>query len=528
MAQYIEVNGQTIEFPDGMAAPDIEKAIKANMMSIAPQKASPADEVGAGEAALISAGRNTDKIVQGVKQGYYGAKSLFEKPSLSDLVLGGTPSQRKLKEMEAEEADKDQLYAPLAKARPVSTTVGGLAPALTAGVLTGGTTLLGGATAAALPSVLSYGSVEERLKRGAVDAVGGAGGVLLGRGISRFLKPSGANTQAVSDTVLDAANRVGYKPTPAQISQNPAMAGFENYLLRSPGSSGRMQAVTNANQTALNRTAAKAMGETADNLDEGVFAAAQSRVGGEFNRLGQVTKPDLSQGFLNALAKVDADNAARGSFANKNVDSLIDKGLDLAAQNKLSGTAYKEVRTELSNQAQSAFRGGDATVGQAYKEIVSALDDAAKGSLSKADQKAWDVARKEWAAFKTLSKSNVAEGGNVSAARVASAVRARGPQLRTGAASGELADIARIGEAFKGVANPTSGQLNQQMMYGNPITGIPMLLANKTAAAAYMSPLGQKYFSRGLLDVGSGGQLLLGQAGMAGGIPAARGLLGVE
>lgn len=36
MAQYVEVNGQTIEFPDGMAAPDIEAAIKANMSSIKP------------------------------------------------------------------------------------------------------------------------------------------------------------------------------------------------------------------------------------------------------------------------------------------------------------------------------------------------------------------------------------------------------------------------------------------------------------------------------------------------------------
>lgn len=470
------------------------------------------DKVGRGEAALIAAGQGTDKIVQGVRQAY-------------NYLTG---DQATLDDMAADQADKDKNFKKLKDQYPVATAAGQVVPALTAGLVTGGTSLLGGATAAALPSVLSYGTAGERLKRGAVDAVGGAGGVLLGRGVARLLKPSGVGTQAVSDTVLDASSRLGYKPTPAQITQNPAMAAFENYLQRSPGSSGRMQAVTEANQSALNRGAAKAMGETADTLDEGVFAAAQNRVGSEFTRLGQVTKPDLNQGFLNALVKVDADNAARGAFANKNVDSLIDKGLDLAAQNKLSGTAYKEVRTELSNQAQSAFRGGDATTGQAYKQIVSALDDAAKGSLSKADQEAWDVARKQWAAFKTLTKSNVAEGGNVSAARVASAMRARGPQLRTGAASGELSDIARIGEAFKGVPNPTSGQLNQQMMYGNPVTGIPLLLANKGAAAAYMSPLGQRYFSRGLIDVGPTGQALLGQAGLATGIPATRGLLGVE
>lgn len=506
------------EVPEG-TTPEAAQAMISEMVSQGAPKAqptapvTPADNIGMGEAALIAAGRGTDKIVQGVRQAYNWA----------------TGDDATLEKMKAEEADKDRLFAPLAKKHPVMTTVGELAPAAATGLLTGGTSLLSGAAAAAIPSVLSYGTAEERFKRGAVDALGGAGGVAIGRGLSRLLKPAGAGTQAVSDTVLDAANRVGYKPTPAQISQNPAMAGLENYLLRSPGSSGRMQAVASSNQTALNRAAAKAMGETADNLDEGVFAAAQNRIGGEFTRLGQVTQPDLSQGFLGALVKVDADNAARGAFANSKIDSLIDKGLDLASQNKLSGTAYKEVRTELSNQAQAAFKSGDATVGQAYKQIVAALDDAAKGSLSKADQEAWDVARKQWATFKTLTKSNVAEAGNVSAPRLAAAVRARGPQLRTGAASGELADIARIGEAFKSVPNPTSGQLPQmQMMYGNPITGVPMLLANKGAAAAYMSPLGQRYFSRGLLDVGQGGQALLGRAGMAAGIPAARGLLGVE
>ncbi|MBK5204060.1 MAG: hypothetical protein JJD98_01220 [Polaromonas sp.] len=38
MAQYVEVNGQTIEFPDGMALGDMESAIKANIMSIKPVK----------------------------------------------------------------------------------------------------------------------------------------------------------------------------------------------------------------------------------------------------------------------------------------------------------------------------------------------------------------------------------------------------------------------------------------------------------------------------------------------------------
>lgn len=506
MPQIIEVPGMgQVEFPDGMSDAQIVAAIKQNQQPQGPQE-------GMGQAMLIAAGRGTDKVVQGVKQGAAWLRN--DQPTLDRMA--------------ADEADKDARYKPLQEKFPTATAFAENTPAIAASVLTGGTSLLGGAAAAGLPSLMSYGTGEERLKRGAVDAIGGAGGVALGKGVARLLKPAGVGVQGVSDDALAAAGRLGYKPTPAQISNNPGMQNFENYLLRTPGSSGTMQKAVQGQQTALNRAGAKAMGETADSLDEGVFAAAQGRIGSEFDRLSAITKPDLSGGFLNTLAKVDADNAARGSFASSKVKDLVDKGLDLAAHNNLDGKAYKEIRTALQNEAQAAFRGGDATVGQAYKSLVKALDDAAKGSLSKADQEAWDAARQQWGAFKALTKGNVAEGGNVSAARAAAKVREQGPQLRTGQATGELADIARIGEAFKSVPNPNSGNLMNQMMFSNPITGLPMLAANKAMAAAYMSPAGQRYFSRGLLDVGQTGQGLLGRAGGQLAIPATRGLLGVE
>lgn len=511
MPQRIDVPGMGIvEFPDGMSDDQIAAAIRQNMPQ---QEAAPqGPQEGMGQAMLIGAGRGTDKVVQGVRQAYNWM----------------TGDQATLDKMAQAEAEKDRLYQPLQGKYPIATGIGEAAPALAAGVMTGGTTVAGGALAGALPSLLSYGTAEERLKRGAVDGAGGAAGVVLGKGVARLLKPAGVGAKQVGGEALEAANRLGYKPMPSQIANNPGMAGFENYLLRSPGSSGTMQRVVNSNQSALNRAGARAMGETADSLDEGVFAAAQGRIGAEFDRLGQITKPDLTGGFLNTLAKIDSDNAARGAFSSPKIKDLVDKGLDLASKNNLDGKAYKEIRTALSNEAQSAFRGGDATTGQALKSMVASLDDAAKGSLSPADQKAWDVARAQWKAFKTLSKSNVAEAGNVSAARTAAAVRAQGPGLRTGAAKGDLADVARVGEAFKGVGNPNSGQLAQQMLYGNPFTGIPLAMGNKAAAAAYMSPLGQRYFSQGLIDIGRPGQQLLNRGGTLLAIPGARGLLGVE
>ena len=510
MPMYAELHdGRRLEFPDGTDPSVIQGAVK-KMLS--QPSATPAFESpGAMKAGLISAGRATDQVVKGVQQAWYA----------------GTGNQNGLDRLSAETTANDAAFKPLAEAHPIATGIGGAAPALAAFPLTGGTSLLKAGVSAALPSLLSYGTPEERLKRGAMDGAFGATGAAVGKLASRLLKPAGSGAPAVSDEVLDAASRIGYKPTPAQITQSPFLGNLENFFSKNPGSSGAMQKAFQNNQTALNTAGARAMGETASDLGEGTFSAAKSRIGDEFTRLSAVTKPQLGDEFLTALGKIDAANKARGPFLNKGVDGLIDKGLDLAAQNNLTGKAYKEIRTELSNQAQTAFRGGDATTGQAYKDVVKALDSAAKKSLSETDQEAWDVARKQWGAFKTLSKGNVAEAGDLSAARVASAVRRNSDGLRTGAAQGDLADVARIGEAFKGVQNPNSGNLVNQLAYQN-MFGPLMMAGNRATSAAYLSPMGTKYFSKGLADVGPAWNEILGRSGVQLGIPTGRGLLGVE
>lgn len=516
MPQIIEVPQLgRVEFPDGMSDADIAKAIQSTL-SAAPetQKPEEPDAVGAWEAGKLAAGRATDNILDGITQLYLGARG--EKSALKALKQSN--------------AEKNASFAPVQEQHPIATGIGNAVPMMAIPV--GGASAMGmigrSALAGAAPEMLAYGSADERLKRGAVGAMGGAIGAGIGLGAARLLKPAGASAQGVSKDALAAAERVGVKMTAGQRAQNPAMQNFENYLSRSPGSSGSMQARTAANQGAMNKAAAQAMGSSSDDLSEATFSAARDAIGAKFQQLQAVTAPQLDGDFLGALVKIDASNNARGAFRSKSIDDLVDKGLDLAAQNKLTGAAYKEIRTQLSNDAQSAFKGGDATLGQALKTIRSALDGAAKKSLSKADQEAWDLTRKQWAAYKTLTKSNVAEAGNVSAARLAAALRQQGDGLRTGAASGPLADIGRLGEAVKSVSNPNSGQLVNQMIYGNPFTGIPMMLGNKAAEVTYMNPAMQKYFAKGMIDVGPKTRLVLGKVAAPVGPPLVGGLLGAQ
>src|SRR5205085_9819878 len=128
MPQRIDVPGMGIvEFPDGMGDEQIAAAIRKSM----PQEQPQAEVPGIGESMLVAAGRGTDKIVQGVRQAYNWA----------------TNDQGTLDKMAGDEAEKDRLYKPLQEARPYATGLGEMAPNIAAGMMTGGTSLVGAAAA---------------------------------------------------------------------------------------------------------------------------------------------------------------------------------------------------------------------------------------------------------------------------------------------------------------------------------------------------------------------------------------------
>lgn len=503
--------------PDGMSKADLVAKLERNGMSVPAEWKAPkvtgaqmrAKETGADEAFLAGAGSKVNDILNGLTQRYLQLRG-------DDKALGG------LAQNVASEAEP---MAALKSERPISTGLGGALPAMAipgAGAGYGGAMLAG-----ALPELMSYGTGQEVLSRGAVGAAGGAAGRAIGGGIASLLKPAGVGVNT-NTAAIEAAKRIGFKPMAGQATQNPAMLNVENYLARSPGSSGIMQALNEANKTALNRAAAKSIGQSADDVGAGTLSAAEKAIGASYERLQAVTAPKLGDEFVGSLAKIEASNAARGPFRDPAIDSLLDKAMDLAAKGNLSGAAYKEIRTELSNQATKAFKGGDATLGKAVKTVRKALDDAAEKSLSKVDQEAWRVAREQWGNWKVLTEGMVSEAGDVSAARVAAQMRQQGPGFRTGAVQGPLADVGRIGEGIKGALNPNSGTLPQMMLYGNPITGVPLSVGNFAAAHAYTSPIVQKYLRDGLIDIGTGGDVALRTIGVPGGIFGTKQFLGAN
>lgn len=448
-------------------------------------------DLGWGKSLAVGAGRTVDRLIAGGKQ-------------MVNAVTGDAAANEALAK---EQAFKDAAYKPLENRQPVKLGLGeGLPAAIASAPFTGGLGPLGtigmGALTSALPEALSYGTPEERLARALKAAAAGAAGTAVGVGATKLLQPFSA-AKRLPGQAMDAADNLNVRLTAGEVTQNPALQNLENWLSRTPGYSGKMADLKAANQAALNSTAARAMGQTADNLGEDVFAAANSRLGSEFTRLSRAASPDAaSQPFMDALTKVDATNLARKSYIRADIAKQVDKGLELAAQGKVSGEAYQAIRSELGSAAQSAYKSGDSTLGEALKTIQKGLDEAANDSLSAADREAYALARKQWAAYKTLTKGAVSEGGNVSPARLASAMRTNNPDaFRRGAVDSPLMDIARLGEAVKGTTNPNSGNLvASQMIFGNPLTGLPTMAGNALLGATYMSRPVQGYLSSGLLS----------------------------
>jgi len=469
----------------------------------------PAEDPGVLNAALIGAGRKSDQIIKGIQQAYYRA-------------TGNTDKEDALSQQVAE---NNRQYQPLQQMHPWATGLGESVPSALAASLTRGGGAISSSLASAVPGLLGYGSAGERAGSGLLDFAGNMAGLGAGSLANRLIYPAGAGAARVGADTMGAAERLGMDVTPAMRSQSPSLLNFENKLRRYPGSAGIMAATDDANRAAIQSAAARSIGETGTDLGETVLGSAANRIGGEFNRLQGVTKPDVGGGnFFSTLTKLDSDNAARGAFRNSAIDDLVNRGLDLASSNNLTGDAYKQIRTQLSSQKDAAFKGGDATLGQAYKDVIGGLDDAAKSSLSGADASAWDTARAQYRNLKTLTTGNTTEAGIVSPARVASVVNRNAPgQLPLGRLTGDLPDIARVGQGFKSALNPNSGVLASGYV---PELKTPL---NYMMAATYMSPAVRGYMTRGLLGgdvLGDAGRRMLRRGGGLLGITAANNIYG--
>lgn len=481
-----------------------------------------ADDTGAGQAALIGSGRTLDRLGKGVQQGALWLSSkLPYGPELSGKIAA---EQKRMAETESENT---RLYGQLQEKRPVATFLGEAAPLVAA--LPAAGSLVGAAAMGAIPGLVEYGTPEERLTRGAFGAAGGAAGAALGKGIGRALQPTrGAMTEGAQAGV-EAAERLGYKVTAGQQTGSKALQIMEQQAAKNPIGATSARKFNEGNISALNRAALRAMGETGDSVTEDAFAAARDRLGAAFESLSANKTIPITPTFEARINLLKKSNAAAGPFKNVEIESLADNALELAKSGQMTGEAYQAIRSQLTDRSRQAAQAGQSKLKDAIGKVRSALDDAAESVLTAEEKAAWKVARKQYAAMKTLEKRGAIKAGNVDPAIVRNAMQSGDRSaFARGNMSGELADIARIGNAFR--ALPDSGTASnlwaQLLMTGGAgLVGGDVLAASILAPAAIskglFSDAGRRYLTKGLIDVTPEleRRLMMGGAGLLG-LPA--------
>lgn len=469
-----------------------------------------AEETSSGSAFKIAAGKTGDAVLEGLKQSGMGMAAIMSEMLPERLKRAAQEEiTKRLMAQEKRQKENAAEYKNLEEAHPVTTALGEAAPMVAAPMLRvaagPSAAIVNSAVSAAAPAVLEYGTAEERAKRAAIAGTGGAAGGVVAKGAEKVLgkamKPVTSVESESLKEAIEAAGRLGIQLTPGQVTGNKALQLVESRLAKTPGSSGAMQEFQRGNDKAMSRAAARAMGETADEITPDVFARASQRIGGDFERLSAKTDVVLGDGFTAALASLKTNQSKLGDFADAEVDKLIAKGMDLSAKGAVEGSAYQAIRSSLSKKAKDAFANGNSELGQALKTVREAMDDAAASGLSAADRQGWEAARKQWAALKTLEKGNVVEGGKVSAGRVKEALRtARPKDYKEGRLEGELMDIAKMAEQFKPMADSGTAQnlFVQGILTGiNPVAGAASVAAPWAAQKAMFSNAGRNYLTKG-------------------------------
>lgn len=367
MAQYVEVHGNVIEFPDGMPAADIEKAVKANMLSI-----KPAGAVEAGKA-VNGIPRQLGLTARYGLEGVANAAQIVTEPVrqiITDPLMkafGGTPG-RPLGEAATKAADWLGLPSP----QGANERVVGDAARLVAGA--GG---MGGAAMAARSAPGLAGQAANLMTQNMGQQAGAAAGAGLAGGASREAGGSpllqaaaalggglaGGMTVNGAESATNAIRAALKRPTPQQLDQQISVL-----LQRADVDYSQLPT---AARTALRNDLARSL-RAGDELDpQAVRRLADFRAVGATPTRGMVSQDPVQITREMNLAKIGA-NTSDGQL----------QGLP-RIQNQNNATFIRNLND------QGATRGNV----QAAGETVNSSVLGRQADLRGAERAAWDAAR---------------------------------------------------------------------------------------------------------------------------------------
>lgn len=432
-----------------------------------------AEDPGVAQTLLIGAGRTFDRVGKGVQQVYHGIRG----------------NDKALADLKAEADANDKIYEGLQEIHPIATSVGEALPSMAVPV--GATATVAGtaaklAGAAAAPELLSYGTVEERLKNAATSGAGAVvGGVVIPKAVGATVQAGKNALRGLAGNVTPEALALAAKAEQMGIKVNAAQLGDSKFL-KTLSSSLEQMPFTGAAQVSskqrgdYTRAVSRTFGENTDKVTPAVYGAARTRLGQQFDDLSMRNTLNVDSklmddldGILSSATQFGDDSTIKA--VNSAYDRLIKQSNAAADMTggkagaktvmEMPGAAYSSLDKQLGN----IIKGGGEK-GTYIKEMQNVIRDAMDRSISPADQAAWTQARTQYKNLKAVRDivARDAGDGNIPPAQLLNALNntEAGKEAMAMGNRGTLGELGHIGKQFVKDSVPNSGTAQRAIAMG--------------------------------------------------------------
>jgi hypothetical protein len=398
-------------------------------------------------------------------------------------------------------ADSRKLDSALMKTTPgkVGNFAGNVAILAPTAFVPGANTLQGAATIGALTGLVQPStSTQETIVNTALGGAGGTAGQYVANSIGRAAAAQGNQITQGQRAAAAQGQNIGMRLTPGKASGSTTLQKFEAAAESNPITSSGFDAIKTGNQRAVNRAAARAIGENADELSTPVLTQAEARIGQVFDSVADRTPVPLDPiGVGGRLQQIRQDSNGMLMGNNDLAQNGLWQRLDDFVNNQ--GGATREQLRQLSSNLGKAGRNnmtspnGDRALGEALFATQEVVEDAIQGTLPRAQQAAYDQARNQYRNLMMLTaKTNVTNPstGNVSGRSLANTLMQKDRAGFTmGGNNSDMYSAARFSQAFPNIVGD-SGTATRSMGPTDYLTGLPgnvlmrMYLSQPVTAAA--------------------------------------------
>jgi len=392
---------------------------------------------------------------------------------LRSLSSGKTPEE----ELEAIKAMSERTKAE----HPIASTAGEITGQLAgygAGVVAAptafgiGMPLVSGAATSGITNALvaaadAYARGEDPIKAATIGGGLGVAAPVVGRAAQKLF------TSYVVPEVARLADLAIHKfgiPLGADLlSSNPMIRFASSVVERMPMTGGT--AAREARQAAFNRAVARTIGETDDLLTPAAMSRARTRIGGMFEGVANRTPTigadsqfgdDLTRILDDIRNPVDRALAAdERAVVEKHLNRVIEL-FQRSGNGTITGRQYQQL-TRRGTALDRAAGSANPNIAYYAQQIKSALDDVLSRFAPPEALADLATAKQQWWALKTIEPL-AAESplGNISTAKLMHRVANNSQNMAYGS-GGDLADLARIGQAFLKEA-PSSGTAERALI----------------------------------------------------------------